>query len=698
MKDREGGAPARLAALVLAGTAVAAGPAGAQTNPDEGGTELEPVVVSTTRVDTPVSDLTRSVTRIDREQLQQQSRLERNLGDILGSQVPGMATGFQGLSNFSQTLRGRNFQTLLDGVPQNAPLRATSRHLNTASVETIERVEVIRGGTAVYGFGATGGLVNLITRRPEKGAFNANSSAGISFSTQHPDDSFQYTTSHGISGRSGQVDYVLQGNFAKRESFFDADGDRIPPDPFANQGGLAESDEYDIFGKLGYTFGGGEQRIELMANRFELKQSPDFTFANGDPAENEEAEAVPGSINTVDPGNEITTIATTYTNDEILGSSLKAKVYYNDTSFIFPKFPGFTQTKVESEKFGSRTTVETPFALAGVDATAVWGVDFLYDETTQPGIDGPTTVPEMEQASVAAFGELEVPVGSWGRIRAGLRQEHIGVDIASVTNRLGRDIDAGDLTFNETLVNVSGVAFVSRRVEVFGSFSQGFAVNDIGRLVQNNQTIDGAGELSDEAEKVDNFELGVRGRTRTAEASVAAFYSSSDNGRTFDQDLNLVTQPERIWGVEATADYDPTRRWGVGGTVTWLEGEVDTDDDDSFESDLPTTRIPPLKLTAHAEYSPVRWWDMRLQGLFSGDRTSDGTGFGHGPVNDFTVLNLVSAFDTGFGQIDVAVSNLLNNDFFPVSSQASGRAPSNRPSTFTKAPGRRVSLTYSVEW
>jgi len=62
------------------------------------------------------------------------------------------------------------------------------------------------------------------------------------------------------------------------------------------------------------------------------------------------------------------------------------------------------------------------------------------------------------------------------------------------------------------------------------------------------------------------------------------------------------------------------------------------------------------------------------------------------------VVDLISSFDTGYGTVDVAVDNLLNNDFFPVSSQAGGKAPSSRPSLFTQAPGRRVSLTYSIEW
>ena len=52
---------------------------------------IEPIVVSATRTETPVSELTRSVTVVEREDIERQSRIDRNLGAILSKSVPGFS-------------------------------------------------------------------------------------------------------------------------------------------------------------------------------------------------------------------------------------------------------------------------------------------------------------------------------------------------------------------------------------------------------------------------------------------------------------------------------------------------------------------------------------------------------------------------------------------------------------------------------
>ena len=126
---------------------------------------LDSLVVSATRIRTPASELTQSVTVVAGEEIAQQKRIDRNVGEILSKSVPGFSQSTEGLTDFGQTLRGRTFLTLIDGVPMSTPLRDGRRSLNTIDADAIERIEVVRGGTAVYGFGASGGLVNASLRR-----------------------------------------------------------------------------------------------------------------------------------------------------------------------------------------------------------------------------------------------------------------------------------------------------------------------------------------------------------------------------------------------------------------------------------------------------------------------------------------------------------------------------------------------------
>jgi iron complex outermembrane receptor protein len=253
-------------------------------------------------------------------------------------------------------------------------------------------------------------------------------------------------------------------------------------------------------------------------------------------------------------------------------------------------------------------------------------------------------------------------------------------------------VEGGDLRFSENLFNLTGVAFVTDNTEVFGGFSQGFSVADIGRAIRDG-TATQAEQLESEAQKVDNYELGVRTRQGRFSGSLTGFFSESENGTTFDSDLNIAKTPERIWGVEASADMRVHDRLTLGGSLTWQQGVVDLDNDGDYEQDLPSTRVPPVKVTSYVEYALFDWWNARLQGLYSGHRAPDSSRFGGGDVDAYALADFYSSFDTGYGQIELAVENLFNADYFPVVSQATATTYG-----FVKGPGRTVSVSYSVEW
>ncbi|HSH40874.1 MAG TPA: TonB-dependent receptor [Arenicellales bacterium] len=671
-----------------------AGPAAAQDSGETGASmALNPVTISATRTDTPVSELTRSVTIVPAIEIDQQKRIDRSVGEILSKSVPGFSPSTEALTDFGQTLRGRTFLTLIDGMPQSTPLRDGRRSLNSIDADAIERIEVVRGGTAAYGFGAAGGLVNIITRRPEAGELNGHSEVGAKVSATETDDSLEWHTSHRVSGRSGKIDYLLSGTFVQRNSFFDADGDRIPADPFGVQGGLADTDEYSFLGKLGHEFDGGDQRLELSFNRFDVEQDTEFEgLGNGDPAAGIKTPAVRGDVNVKNPGTKNTTVNLQYRNEDWRGSNVRSQVYYGDLTTRFSKFPGFPQVEVNSEKLGARLTVDTPVELNALSFNAIWGVDYLNDETEQPALDGPDETPRMEQDAIAGFLELELPVSDRAQIRGGLRHESMSVDVDDITNRQGVFVRGGTLDFDETLFNIGGTYFLNDRSEVFASFSQGFSLADIGRAISDT-TVDDATLLESEVQVVDNYELGLRGQYQNWNGSITAFYSESDNGTTFNPDLVINKQPERIHGIELAADFNVSKSTRVGGTLSWLEGEVDLDDDGQYEEDLPSTRIPPTKVTAFGEYVPNDRWSARLQALYSGNRDPDSSQFGGGDVDSYLVFDLYGSLRLPRGQLQLGVENLLNEDYFTVLSQAG-----ELPYAFSKGSGRTVSLTYSLDW
>jgi iron complex outermembrane receptor protein len=90
----------------------------------------------------------------------------RKIGGVYGRQsldaTPDFALDLRGFgSNGSQ-----NMVVVLDGVRMSENELA-SPVLSTIPIETVERIEIIRGGSSVlYGEGATGGVIRIVTKRP----------------------------------------------------------------------------------------------------------------------------------------------------------------------------------------------------------------------------------------------------------------------------------------------------------------------------------------------------------------------------------------------------------------------------------------------------------------------------------------------------------------------------------------------------
>src|SRR5471032_646716 len=92
----------------------------------------------------------------------------RKIGGVYGRQ------SLDGTPDFTLDLRGfgsnssQNLVVLIDGVrlSENELANAT---LSTIPIDTVDHIEITRGGSSVlYGEGATGGVINIITKRPNK--------------------------------------------------------------------------------------------------------------------------------------------------------------------------------------------------------------------------------------------------------------------------------------------------------------------------------------------------------------------------------------------------------------------------------------------------------------------------------------------------------------------------------------------------
>ncbi|MCV0427853.1 MAG: TonB-dependent receptor [Roseibium sp.] len=663
------------------------------------------VVKSATRTETPISEATVSVSVVTEDQVQRQSNVNSNIGQILSKTVPGFGQSTENLTEYGQTLRGRNFLTLIDGVPQTNNLNNNYRALNSISTTAIQQIEVVRGATAAYGFGAPGGLVNIITKQPEDGEFNAQISIGIKASPTSLTESFSYLTEAGASGARNGFFYLVNGSWEDTGASFTADGERRPPDSFGTQGGTDDIFAYNFLGKLGYEH--ENHKIEISANRYSYWQDSDWAgiVSGGSRQSNTSATPSRGNLNTRTPGTDNLTLNGSYKNDDVLGGTFELQSYYNDntTTFTRTEFFGtqYDQYETESRKIGSRATFDTPFPWDRLPVDIVWGLDVLNDQTKVNPIDGPVDTPKYELTGIAPFAQVRADLfNDRAILSAGVRYEHLSVDISDYVNEIGTSVTGGTLTFREPLFNISGSFDLNDKFTVFGGFSQGFQLGDLGRYLYNSNFTN-VSQLSDDGQKTDSYELGVRAIGNNWDASVTGFYNKSDNGVTYDANLDIVLSPEQIWGIEVAANYEATDQITFGGTLTWLEGEYDTDGDGKYDSDLGSDRISPLKLTGYVEYTPWDWANFRLQGLYSGYRNPDSEQFtGLESIDPYFVMDAFADFKVNErSKLSLGVENILNADYVPVLQQSySVQSYGYDDYYYAKAPGTTFSAKYTVKF
>ena len=203
---------------------------------------LEKVVVTATRVETPIEEIASSITVISSKEIErkQKTTVLEALRDVPGLDV--VQTGGAG-SQTSIFLRGANSEhtlVMIDGVEVNDPI-SPGRSYNFANltVDNIERIEIIRGPqSTLYGSDAIGGVINIITKKGEGKPKFSLSAEGGSFTT------FREAT--GISGGNKWVNY----SFAL--SRFDTEGISAA----SKKDGNYERDGYEntsLSGRLGFT-------------------------------------------------------------------------------------------------------------------------------------------------------------------------------------------------------------------------------------------------------------------------------------------------------------------------------------------------------------------------------------------------------------------------------------------------------------
>lgn len=143
--------------------------------------QADSVVITASRFEQSLEKTMADVNVIDREEINASGYSQ--LSDLLFS-IPGVrfSSNGGGQQTSSVSLRGQPADStlvLIDGFRVGQLSGFGGPSIQTLPLQSIERIEILRGnGSALYGADAIGGVIQIVTRKPEKSGFEVATSVG----------------------------------------------------------------------------------------------------------------------------------------------------------------------------------------------------------------------------------------------------------------------------------------------------------------------------------------------------------------------------------------------------------------------------------------------------------------------------------------------------------------------------------------
>lgn len=689
-----------LLALLVANQVHASGITQANTSPNQENElqDIERIIVTGSRIAESIDEVPASITIITQKQIAEQLKVSSEIQSLLANLVPGMAPSTGTSSNSGQTLRGRAPLIMIDGVPQSTPLRNGSLGIRSLDASVIERIEVIKGATSVYGNGAAGGVINYITKKANSDkTLNGHATISSRFSAVELEDSVGTRFEGGLNGEVNNFTYVLNASYEENGLQRDADGDIL-----GLKYGLSDAIMQNYFAKLGYHFD-DEKSVQFTYNFYQSKQDVALIDNIGKLSLGEKTQAVPlapGQTVQGDPqGPSNHNAMIKYVDEAFFEQTQLVVDLYNqeiENIFFYSKSlanldEGYSggQSLISSEKQGLRATLntQTDFSFDSgntLEATFIYGIDALNDVTSQPMVDGRIWVPKMDMSNLAGFVQTKLIYNDDLVFKVGIRHENIDLKVDNYsTLKLCKkptqcsvpvNVTGDTLNYEATTYNVGIKYNAMDKFSPFVSYSQGADISDTGRLLRT-ATVTDISLIHTEASIIDSYEVGFTSDFEDLHIEFSAYRSTSELGTTnkFDKVTGVyvpVRAPQEIWGYEALANYTINDALSLNATYSWIEGK-----NTAADVYLGAKQINPPKATLNLNWRPTNSTSLSVNCLYVGDRTRfepiDGEYVGdQGPISSYQVVNLSGNYDFApqwsafFG-----VENLFNQDYYPTKSQ-----------------------------
>lgn len=677
--------------------------------PKEAVTQGE-IVVTATRSGSTLEQLPISVSVVGEEAVNSQLRQNRNILTGLEFVVPGLSVqDGETRGSCSSAIRGRAASFQINGVPVNEDLRPGScTGPFTISPFSVERVEVVRGGTALYGAGAPGGIINLITRRAKSETLEVDATAQTSFNTANAEDTFTTDLYAGIGQKRGNLDYYVGAAYT--------DGGRV-----RSANGLpvfsAAYESVDLLASFGLDLGAG-QELRFTGTFHNEDVGPQF-YPDGtiDPTTGLSNIVSVAPHPQVDQGRDRNvTMAVSYHHPSLLAHDVSLSVFWQDQSIkqrdnFFTDADGndFFASNRENSRIGLRSALTRSYAIGQSNLKTTYGFDFTRNDFLRFNVDAANgeavtgyVTPAFYLNTYAPFAQVELGLGKL-TLTSGVRHEWYrgAIEQEGFNPTLPRAAAPGAFGKSDlTLWNAGAVYALTDAIQLYASFSQGAELTQLGRAARGatNPAL-----VSVEPATSDQYEAGVRGNAGPVTFGLAGYYSRSASSSQIQPDPSCAGEtfcpliplrvPQRFHGFETNASWKASNTLTLSGVFTLQRGKVFNEDLNRFVA-YGTDVAVPLRVTGRAEWRPVEPLSVNLQMTHYGASSFFSPGeqaIGFVDTDAVTLASGSIGYRLGPVELYVAADNLFNKSYVSVANQVQGQGGFS----YMEAAGRRVTLGVS---
>ena len=595
----------------------------------------EEVVVTATRFEEKSSDQPVNVQVISAAQIRESGA--RTLPELLAQEVGIYTRNASGNPNRQIDMRGfgisgdQNTLILLDGqrISEN---EQASANLTGIPLSSIERIEVVRGsgGAVLYGAGATGGTINIVTRGPR---------------TQE-----RTAYAKGAAGNYGSTAFGLGASLAGERVGLAVDVDQFDSDGYRDNNEVTQKNasvDAQYFGDRGpvaIKVSHSEQELRFPGARTEAQLSTD-----------RRGTSTPNNYGSLDSDNVMLSTTQTYEFGQ-LGIDIGHRERHNIAGF------GTDSIDTRGRVTSVSPMIKLPFQVFGRSNALVLGVDWEnwdYDSTAVFSGFPSTTVSIQENKSVYFKDTLELAdstiLSVGGREQ---RSETSSEDVVGFTPEQNqtKTLHAYDVALRQTVGEKWGIyARAGRSFRLPNVDDNRFRTTLLEPQTSNDQEIGADFGTSRASMRVAIYKMRLNNEILFLPANVFPPFGSNENlppteRKGFELDLNLAVSESIRFHANYTMAVAKFREGSFGGldvsgknvplvpqhranaTLTWNPGQA--------------------SLSGRVSYVGEQYFDNDQSNTFGRN------------IPDYTVTDLIAGYDIGNWRVGATIYNLFNEKYF----------------------------------